>query len=79
MTFTKIENAPIKRSRHRLKDKWDAFMSMNTKVVKVELDSNEYSSINVARSVMTASIRRFAYPIDVMQRGDELYLVRRDM
>ena len=79
MTFTKVENVPVKRNRHNLKDKWDAFMSMNTKVVKIELGSGEYASVSVARGVMAMSLKRYAYPIDIIQRGDELYLVRRDI
>ena len=65
--------------RHRLKDCIDDFRSMNVKIAKIDLDENEYSNINVARSVIGVSIKRFGYPVDITKRKGELYLVRRDI
>lgn len=79
MKFVEVEKVPGRRENHRLKDKWDEFMAMNIKVAKIELDENDYKSIATARSVMSVSINRYGYPITITRRGNDLYLVRRDM
>ena len=79
MKFVQVEMVPGPRENHRLKDAWEEFMGMNVKVAKAILDVNEYKSPQVAQSVWTVSIKRFGYPINVMRRNGEVYLVRRDM
>ena len=79
MKFVEVEKVPGQRTNHRLKDKWDEFMAMNIKVAKIELDENDYKSITTAKSVMAVSIKRYGYPITITRRGNDLYLVRRDM
>jgi hypothetical protein len=54
-------------------------MSMNVKVAKANLDVNEYKNSKVAGIVMANSVKRFGYPIIVMRRGNDIYLVRRDI
>lgn len=79
MRFVKVEEVPNRERRHRLKDYWEEFMSMNIRIAKADLDIGEYASPEVARSVMANSIKRFGYPIDLHRRGKDIYLVRRDM
>lgn len=79
MKLVQIEYVPEIKQNHRLKDAWDEFMGMNVKIAKAELDTNEYRSVSVAASVWSVSIRRYGYPINVTRRGDEIYLIRRDM
>lgn len=79
MKFVEVRDIPDQKRHHRLKDYWVDFMSMNIKIAKVDLDIGEYASPDVARSTMALSIKRFGYPIDVFKRGNEIYLIRRDM
>lgn len=79
MKFVQVEMVPGKGENHKLKAAWGEFMSMNVKIAKAELDVGEYASPTVARSVWATSIKRFGFPIDVKQRNNEIYLVRRDM
>ena len=79
MKFVEVKEVPDQKKYHPLKSKWEEFMAMNVKVVKVDLDEHEYKSIEVAARTMMLSIRRFGYPITVTKRGNELYLIRRDM
>lgn len=79
MKFTAVKEVPGNRTYNPLKSKWDEFMAMNVKVAKVDLDEKEYCSIEVARSVMSVSIKHFGYPITITKRGNEIYLIRRDM
>ena len=79
MKFVKVNEITEQKKYHPLKNKWEEFMAMNVKIVKVDLDEHEYSSAEVARSVMAISIKRMGYPITVTRRGDEIYLIRRDM
>lgn len=79
MKFVEVKEIPGKRENHRLKDKWEEFMASNIKIAKVDLKEDEYASAHVASSVMRISIKHYGYPITVIRRGDEIYLVRRDM
>lgn len=79
MKFVEVKEVPGVRQNNPLKSKWVEFMAMNVKVAKVDLSEHEYKSATVAQSVMSVSIKRFGYPITVTRRGDELYLIRRDM
>lgn len=81
MKFVKVDEVPrIAIRRHaRLKEDWQEFMAMNVKAVKVDLTKYNYKSVSVARQVMGKSIERWGFPIDIFRRGDEIYLVRRDM
>lgn len=79
MKLTKVDALPKKRHYHHLKDMWEEFMAMNTKFIEIELYEGEYSSINVARTVMYKSIKRFGYPIDLVVQDGKIYLIRRDI
>lgn len=79
MKFVKVNEVPESRHNHKLKEYWDRFMSMKAKVVKVDLDECEYKNVAVAYRCMGASVRRYGLPINVMKRGNEIFLVRRDI
>lgn len=79
MKFVEVKDVPGLKVNHRLKDMWDEFMASNMKMAKVNLDEGEYSSVVVAASVMAVSIRRYGYPIRLIRRGDEIYLIRKDI
>ena len=79
MKFVEVKDIPDRKKYHGLKSKWEEFMAMNVKVVKVDLDEEEYKSPDVAARTMTLSIKRYGYPITVTRRRNEIYLIRRDM
>ena len=79
MKFVKINEIPVRKTRHSLKHMWEEFMGMNTKIVKIDFTPDEYKSPAVARSVLSRSIKLYGFPIDITQRGDDVYLIRRDM
>lgn len=81
MKFVKVDMVPeVVRKRYaRLQDDWKEFMAMNVKVVNVDLTQYNYKSVGVAYAVMRKSIIRSGEPIDICKRGDEIYLIRRDM
>lgn len=77
--FKKVDIVPEKIKKARLKADWQEFMDANIKIAMVDLKQYNYKSVDVARTVMACSVKRFGLPIDVVKRGDEIYLVRRDM
>jgi hypothetical protein len=80
MKFVKVDEVPKKRySRKGLCNYWEEFMRMDVKIVKVELSKHDYASPRIAQSTFVSSIKKYGYPIDVMNRNGEIYLVRRDM
>lgn len=79
MKFVEVKEVPGLRSYHNLKVKWDEFMSMNVKVVKIDLDEEEYKSVYTARDTISRSVKNLGYPITVTVRNNEIYLIRRDM
>lgn len=81
MKFIKVDQVPgiDKKNYNKLKNDWQEFMDMNVKIAKVDLTQYNYKSVLVASQVMSKSIKRFGFPIDITKRKDEIYLVRRDM
>lgn len=79
MKFVKVNEVPEVKKYHHLKDYFEGFMDSNIKIAKVELNNGDYTSTACARTVLYAAIKRHGFPINIMKRGDEIYLVRRDM
>lgn len=78
LRFTKIEEESIPRKYNKLKAEIGGFLSMNVKVAQIEY-GNDYKNVRVAVTTFRNSIRRHGFPIDVIQRKDEIYFVRKDM
>lgn len=79
MKFVEVKEIPCYKRNHRLKDMWDEFIASNMKMAKVDLDIDEYSNLSVAASVMAVSIKRYGYPIKLVRRDGNIYLVRKDI
>ena len=79
MKFVEVKEVPGVKKYNPLKSKWEEFMAMNVEVAKVDLDIDEYRSVEVARATMATSVKRLGYPITVTRRQNEIYLIRRDM
>ena len=79
MKFVEVKELPrMGYKRNELKAKLDEFMSMRMKTVEViwkgTYKSAQYTQANIYRSIKT-----WGLPIDVRRRGNNVYLIRRDM
>jgi hypothetical protein len=81
MTFTKIEGEipEVKRGRNKLLHKLKDFISMNTKVVKVNFREDEYKKPEYGYKSLWDAAKRFCGPVAVIWRNGETYLIRTDM
>ncbi len=79
MRFTKMENGIPKRENFKLKPRFDEFIALNVKVVRVDLDEEDYKSPTVAANVLRISAKRWAVPVKVVLSEGEVYFVRKDM
>ena len=79
--FIKVDGVPeVRRKQYNnLKADWQEFMDMGVKVAKIDMAQYNYKSLLTGYQVMMKSIRRHGFPIDIMKRGEEIFLVRRDM
>ena len=57
----------------------EEFMKIGIKIAKVELNDDEYRDYESARVVFSNAVKRHCFPIDVVIRNKEVYLVRRDI
>lgn len=55
------------------------FMKMNVEAVKLSFGKNEYKNSHSAYTTYHKAVRRFAFPVRVVMRKGEVYLVRTDM
>lgn len=55
------------------------FMNMGIKTAVVRFDEHEYKDNKSCHTSLYRSAKRHAFPIDVVMRNGEIYLVRRDM
>ena len=85
MTFTKVDY-PVERgktnertSRKNVDAIFDEFMSMNTKAVKINFSMDEYKNSRSAFQSFYKAAVYLKYPIEVLHRMGEVYLVRTDM
>lgn len=81
MTFTKFEGEikELIRGKYNLRYKLEDFISMNTKVVKVNFREGEYKKLEYAYNSLREAAKRACVPVDVMRRNGEIFLIRTDM
>lgn len=79
MNFTEVREIPRRRGYTSLKREFEDFMATGLKAAKVGFEKGQYKSSAVAYSCMYISIKRHGFPIKIIKRGDEIYLVRTDM
>ena len=80
LKFVKVEEVPevTRRYHNRLQTRLNEFMESNVKTAKVE-DNGHYKNSHTCAEAMRVAIGRGGFPIKVVQRKDEVYLVRRDI
>lgn len=75
MKFTKVDEAPKKKTYHKLKDDLERFVQSGAKIAKIEFHEGEYKSATVAASCLRTAVKRHCFNgITVFQRGDNVYL-----
>ena len=85
MTLIEVHDIPKrKKSRnwHDLRDFFEGFLDMHVEIANVVIDygTNEYKSLKSAYGSLVQSAKKYKeYPIKVISRGGEIYLVRTDM
>lgn len=77
MKFVKVDVVPKRRhGRHDLQGLLGVFMNSGNKIVKVDFNDRDYALPNVCANCIRVAIKRLGYPIKVMQRDKEVYLVK---
>lgn len=83
-TFKKVDSVPKKAAtgksagRH-LQVLMEEFMTSGDKIVKVNIPEGHYRNMNIRRSTLGVAAKKSEHPINVVRRGDDIYLVRTDM
>lgn len=79
MKFVEVKEVPrMGHKRNELKARLEEFMLMRTKTVKVVWEGT-YANARKAQMSMSRAAKAWALPIDVRTKGNEVYLIRRDM
>lgn len=79
MRIIEEKNGLPKRVNFKLLTFFNEFLRMNIQVASVNLDEHDYSSIEVAYSVLNNAAHRHHVPVKVKRRNGLIYLVRTDM
>jgi hypothetical protein len=85
MKFIPVEKLPEKNPQFN-RSEWKSmrkvlgdFIKMNVKYARVEVDYDDYSSESSARGALRVGARHHKFPVDVVGRNSEIYLIRTDM
>jgi hypothetical protein len=79
MEFVEVKELPrMGYRRNELKARLDEFMRMRVKTVEVKWEGT-YGTASYAQMNISRAVTREALPIDVRRKGDNVYLIRRDM
>ena len=77
MKMTPVNEVPdSKRGKKKLQAMLDEFMNSGADVVRLNISSEDYSNLAVARSCIAIAVVRSGYPIKVFKRSDDIYLCR---
>lgn len=86
MKFIEIDALPSARKEpgtaapyHKLYDILDEFIKSDVKMVRIEFEFDEYSSVESARMSLRNCIANYKLPIRIHRREKTLYLSRRDL
>lgn len=85
MILIETNDIPKKKRRpswHNMREIFEGFVDMHVKITKVVIDyaGDEYQNFNSAyESFRFASKKYSEYPVKIVGRGADIYLVRTDM
>lgn len=76
-----VDKLPPRRKceGHRLQDMFEEFVRSGKKIARVDLSVMGYKTPKVACSCIAAGARRGKWLVNVCQRGDEIYLVKKEV
>jgi malate/lactate dehydrogenase len=78
MKFIAVDSLPrVKGEKNKLQELIEAFMNSPYKIVKLDYEKGAYKSPAICCSTMKAAVKRSHRGIDVVKRGDDVYLVKR--
>lgn len=64
----------VKRNYNKLQDMIEEFVNGPYDVVKVQLNENEYKSVETCTSSLRVAVKRSRYSVKVFKRGNDVYL-----
>lgn len=64
----------VKRNYNKLQDMIEEFVNGPYEVVKVQLNENEYKSVETCTSSLRVAVKRSRYSVKVFKRGNDVYL-----
>lgn len=83
MKFVEVMEIPepskYRRKRGEMRRDLERFMKKHIKMAKVVYGAEDYSGPVSCCSSYRNACKRWAFPIDVLMRNGEVYLIRRDM
>lgn len=79
MKFVEVKEVPERTHKKDLRKILEDFMTTNIKVAKVDFNDGDYKEARYCANSIAVAVRRAALPITVTRRGEEVYLIRRDI
>lgn len=82
MRFVEVESVPeynLRSPKKPLKELLEEFVRSNIKCAKFIFDETEYSRCENARQALLRSCKFGAFPIAISVRGNDIYLIRKDI
>lgn len=79
MRFTEVERVPNRKRRHKLDKELDEFMRLEIKVGLCHFEEERFVNSKSAQNTIQKAAKHWGYPIQVVQRKGEVFLVRTDM
>ena len=78
MKMKPVDSIPnIKRhAKHPLQDFIADFMDLDSRIVMVEYEENDYKSATVAASCLSVAAKKSGYPVKVTKRKDKIFLMK---
>ena len=82
MKIVKVDTIPNvckSKPKNNIRKLLEEFLALDTKYARIIFEENEYGNIDIARMSIRNSSIRHGFPIGVVFRQSEMYLVRKDM
>jgi len=74
MKFIPVDDIPMRRSKHDLRQFIEDFIESDAKIVKVIFSDQDYKSSRVCRSCLGVAVTKSGYNIKAVIRGEEVFL-----
>lgn len=74
-----VKDGLPKRENFKLINLYNEFMATGSKVAKIDIDPDDYKSIDSAYKSVWSSLARTDFPIKLRRVNNDLYLIRTDL